>query len=513
MKYAALALVLFQAFLAPLPAQSTALFDDQHVGSIYLSLPADSLNFMIATLANEHYFKARFIFDDGETRDTIDNAGLRLRGNTSLGSAKKSFKVSFNEYEPGREYQGVRKLNLLGSHNDPTMVREKLFYEVWARAGMPERRTAFVKLYINNEYRGLYTNAEEIDKAWLGRVFADNDGNLYKCTWPADLAYLGPGQQAYKAILNNPAERAYDLKTNETADDYSRLVALITALNQPVDDNFPAQIEQILNVNSVLKAFAIDVATGNWDDYFYNKNNYYLYDNPATGRFEFVTYDADNTFGVDWFGIDWATRNCLSWQNANQSRPLATQLLAVPAYHTRYLRYLDTLSRFIILPDSIFPLIDTFHLAVFTPAVTDAYRSLDYGYTLADFHLGFVETVDGHTPYGIKPFLTLRSSSIQSQIAGLLSATANPETEFYRVSIYPNPASGRLFVKTDAPAFGEKFNFTLMESSGRTIETWQWEASAQPFEVPIATLPNGSYLLQWTAGDQIGQSIFIKIAE
>ena len=100
-------------------------------------MPADSLDEMFENLENDYYYHTRFIFDDGQLRDTLENVGLRLRGNTSLSAQKKSFKVSFNEYEPGREYQGVRKLNLRGSHNDPTMVREKLFYEVWKNTIQP----------------------------------------------------------------------------------------------------------------------------------------------------------------------------------------------------------------------------------------------------------------------------------------------------------------------------------------------------------------------------------------
>ncbi len=74
-------LLAFLLGLSPLlPAQSTALYDDRIVGAIYLELPADSLQQLIATQENEHYYRARFIFDDGQTRDTLDDAGLRLRG-------------------------------------------------------------------------------------------------------------------------------------------------------------------------------------------------------------------------------------------------------------------------------------------------------------------------------------------------------------------------------------------------------------------------------------------------
>ncbi|MFN0037769.1 MAG: CotH kinase family protein, partial [Saprospiraceae bacterium] len=483
---------LFLLLAQPLCGQSDALFDDQRIASIHLSLPADSLEYLMEHTVHDRYFRALFVFDDGLLRDTVEDVGLRLRGNTSLGAQKKSFKISFNEFEAGRKYQGAKKLNLRGQHNDPTMVREKLFYEVWGKAAMPERRAAFVLLYINQEFRGLYTNVEEMDKEWLGRVYDDDAGNLYKCTWPADLVYLGPDQQAYKDILNNPDERAYDLKTNETEDDYARLVALMAALNQPVNANFPSQIRQILNVESVLKAFAIDVATGNWDDYFYNKNNYYLYDNPATGRFEFATYDTDNTFGIDWLGKDWAKRNCLAWTPSGQPRPLATQLLAVPDFREKYVRYLDTLTRFITHPDSIFSRIDELENQVSAAALADPYRPLDYGYTFANFQNGFDQTIDGHTPYGIKPFLGIRHDSIRSQIAGVLSKSEMPYDGEFVLQAYPNPAAEQLFVHTGGAFFSEKIIASVFEATGRLARTCEWEASGAAQRVDISGLPAGA---------------------
>ncbi|MDX1911072.1 MAG: CotH kinase family protein [Saprospiraceae bacterium] len=485
-----------------LSAQADALFDDSRIASIFIELPADSFQNMMAVLENERYTAARFIFDDGATRDTVENAGLRLRGNTSLFARKKSFKISFNAFEPGREYQGVRKLNLRGQHNDPTMVREKLFYEVWKSAGMPERRLSFVRLYINNEYRGLYTNAEEPDKQWLDRVFDDNDGNLYKCNWPADLVYLGPEQQPYKAIMNNPEERAYDLKTNEEADDYSRLVALITALNQPVNAAFPQQIRQILNVETVLKAFALDVATGNWDDYFYNKNNYFLYDNPATGRFEFITFDTDNTFGVDWLGKDWAKRNCLNWLPAFEPRPLATQLLAVPEFEEQYVHYLDTITRFITHPDTIFPRIDALKIQIADAALADPYRTLDYGYTYQDFLDGFEQTVDNHTPYGIKPFLQIRYDSIRSQISGILSPTQTATTTLF--SVYPNPAADWLLISPSTSAVLQRIS--LWDASGCLQGSWQQDMR----RLDIRYLPAGAYYLRLESSEGTGHCVFLK---
>jgi CotH kinase protein/Secretion system C-terminal sorting domain len=484
-----------------LPAQENYLFGQDNVPSIRVSIAPDSFMVMLDSLVNKRYMPLDWVvFDDGTHVDTIFQAAMRLRGNTSLFAQKKSFKISFNEIDSTLDYQGVRKLNLLGSHNDPTMVRQKLFYDVWEMSKMPSRRGNFVRFYVNGEFRGTYTNLEEIDKRWLKRVFPENDGNLYKCTYPADLDYLGDNQAQYKTILNNPSSRAYDLVTNEESDDYGRLVQLIKTLNQPVNAIYKQNIDEILNVVSVLKAFAIDVATGHWDDYFYNKNNYYLYDNPATGKFEFIAYDTDNSFGVDWLGKDWATRNCLSWQKSNEARPLASKLLQVPEFKGIYVRFLDSLTRFITRPDSIFPRIDEYRDLLSPYVYADYYRTLDYGYTIGSFYGGFTEVVDDHTPYGIKPFLTKRFSQTMSQLAGVVKTVEITADKAYEV--FPNPAVESICVSPINDDGSTDVWIKIRDLSGKIRFSEHFDPQMGPIKVGLNDLEKGVYLLNLMDGDQ-----------
>ena len=106
-------------------------------------------------------------------------------------------------------------------------------------------------------------------------------------------------------------------------------VALIDVLNNTQTNDLPCELEKIFNVNSYLKAMAFDILAGNWDGPLFNKNNFYLYHNEATGLFEYIPYDLDNTFGIDWFSINWAERNIYTWANDDQPRPLYWRILNV----------------------------------------------------------------------------------------------------------------------------------------------------------------------------------------
>lgn len=481
--------------------QSQALFDDRRVSSIHISISADSLSWLYSNVLNERYLKADFVFNDGQLADTVKNVGFRLRGNTSRFSQKKSFKISFNTFVSGRKYQGVKKINLNGQHNDPTMIREKLFYDIWNRCGMPQRRTTFVRLYINGNYYGLYTGLEEMDKDWLVRNFSSPGGNLYKCTYPADLQFLGLGQQTYKNIVSGSVTggRAYDLQTNETADDYSTLVQLVAGLQNASGPQMADQLNQVVNVDGYLKALAIDVSTGNWDNYAYNKNNYYLYFNPQTQRMEFISYDTDNTFGVDWIGINWATRLATNWIHPTEARPLAKKLLEVPEFRNRYYSYLDSISNHVVHPNIIFGHIDSLQELIYDWAAEDVFRTLDYGYTMADFELGFSGTVDNHTPYGIKPFLSQRVASSISQVQPFLSVKSTVSAG--QISVFPNPSFDRIALSALA-----KGNLQIIDVQGKVVEEFPFQQG----DISISHFPSGLYYLRLISGSQVFSGRFWK---
>ncbi len=469
------------------------LFDNSRVSSVYIMIPVDSLDIIMTNVLSDYYYHALFIYDYGAGRDTVQNIGFRLRGNTSRFSKKKSFKISFNEYAAGRKYQGVKKINLNGQHNDPTLIREKLFYDTWEKAGMVERKTSFVKLYINQVYYGLYTNLEEFDKEWLQRVYNEYSGNLYKCTSPADLVYHGPTQQVYKNIQSGSVTggRAYDLQTNETNDNYSDLVDLITILNLPADTAFARLISNKIDIDSFLKAFAIDVATGNWDDYMYNKNNFYLYHRAYDDKFEFVAYDTDNTFGVDWVNKDWATRNCFNWFNTNEPRPLASKILAIPGFMAKYQRYLDTITNQIIKPELIFPHIDSLRNLITTAALADSYRTLDYGYTADNFFGGYTQTIDSHTPYGLKPFLEKRYSTLLDQLAPNSVPGKSEATSELR--LFPNPAHDNLYLYFSEASHIRECR--IIDMKGKVVKSFRISKFTGQMVLPLEGMSQGTYVV------------------
>lgn len=392
------------------------LFDDTVVPRIDVFLSQDSLDIMLtpANVRSNHEYISTCIVRKGDQIDTIENVGLRLRGNSSRLADKQSFKLSFNTYEKGRKYNGVEKLNLNGEHNDPSIVRAKLAWDFFADAEVPSARVNHVRLYINDEYRGLYLNVEHIDEEFVKKRFENTDGNLFKCLWPANLNYINGNPESYKFINNG--RRAYDLKTNVSEDDYSGLADLIWRLNSSVTNNFQCKIEEVLDVNSVLKAMAIDMLTSNWDGVI-NQNNFYLYEDLSNGIFHWIPYDTDNTFGIDWFGIDWASVDIYQYANRlGGDRPLYEQMLTLPEYRAKYTYYVDQLIQSYYNNSILDPVLDDAKNMILPFRIPDTYAEDDYNWSIADFSNSYDNFDDAHVKYGLKSFITKRKNKALEQL-------------------------------------------------------------------------------------------------
>ncbi len=379
------------------------------VPRIDITIPADSLAAIFANVTSDYEYHASFAYTaPGYTVSGVE-VGLRLRGNTSRTSGKKSFKISFNSFISGTRLEGVKELNLNGEHNDPSIMRARIAWELAQDAGMPAPRVNHVRLFINGQPYGLYANIEHLNDDFVEHRFARDAGNLYKCLWPADLANLGTDPNSYK--LMSGGRQVYELKTNETLDDYSGLARFVTALHATTSTQALCALDSVFNVNSYLKWLAWEVTTGHWDNHSFNKNNFYLYEDPASGLMEFISYDADNTFGIDWFNIDWATRSPFQFG----TYPLYTKILTNPAAQRRLKLFLNEFGT--LAGSAAWRNRNEALRAQLAPFVEeDVYRTFDYGYDSLDFWNALDVAGGAHVKSGIHPFMTSRIAATSSQV-------------------------------------------------------------------------------------------------
>jgi hypothetical protein len=391
------------------PTNNNAFLQNE-VAKIKIYIVQTDLDYILNedNLFSDQEFPATFIYNSNASNDTILNIGFRLRGNTSRYAKKKSFSISFNEFVSGQKFKGLKKMNLNGQHNDVSLMRTKLSQEILNNVGLHSSRTSYVELYINDEYKGLYVNVEHIDKEFLeSRFTTDFSGNLYKCNYGADLTYWGSNPENYYST--------FELKTNKTQNNYSGLIHFLEILNSTPNSTFACEIEKVLDVESYLKSAAFEILIGHWDGYIYNKNNFYLYQRPSDMRFVYLCYDMDNTFGVDWFNIDWSIRNIYNWQS-NETRPLFNKLMEIPFYKQLFTEKLKEMLDSTFKSDILATRINEIQNLIASSVELDSYRTLDYGFSYQDFLNSNNLAWGSHIKQSLNGYISSRITSVQGQL-------------------------------------------------------------------------------------------------
>jgi hypothetical protein len=227
-------------------------------------------------------------------------------------------------------------------------------------AGLPASFTCYVEIWFDitddidpAEFWGIYTMIERVDRKFLANRFGQDakDGNLYKASHaqrgPMDLVYYGDSIEDFPT---QNGQYAYGKMTNEEEADYSDIVHLtrvIDGQSYPTPEDFTKALESVFNVDAFLRYMAVVDATMNWDIYPYTGNNFYLFHNPLTDKFEWIPWD------LSWGGNPEHPVFETLGPGITDRTPLHTRVFQVPVYRLRYAAYLDLLVQHFFNPQVI----------------------------------------------------------------------------------------------------------------------------------------------------------------
>ncbi len=271
-------------------------FVSDRVVEVRILMKEEQWQNLVSRAKEEEYKKADIWFED----DLIQDVAVRAKGSSSLkyvvegGSKRISLKVDFDKLNKFLSYRGLIKINFHNNYRDPTLIRERLAYEMFGKMGVPAPRVAHVNLWVNDTHMGLYTQVEQVDSVFLKRHFGRSDGKLYKPI-PSGSYLNWSGMQA--SLIGDMRPRL-----NERPVDHSALLRLLDVLNNEPDETFPAEIEKVLDVDEALRFLAVQTVLVNLDSYLGRGLNYYLYE--IDGRFVMIPWDLNEAFGTYKCGLE-----------------------------------------------------------------------------------------------------------------------------------------------------------------------------------------------------------------
>ena len=239
-----------------------------------------------------------------------DNVYCRIRGASSAGLSKKSYKVDFNtghhcRVDEDPDSVRVEEFNLNTTWTDKSYVRQPLSYDLYDLAGSPGSVCFLMRVQQNAAFFSVAAFTEQVDKRLLRREKGiDDDGALYKM--------FNGGTSGTSGVE----------KKNRTYESNADLSAFVSGINQSGTalENF---IFDNVDIPRQLNYLAATVLTQNNDNM---KKNYYLYrDSEGSGEWTQMPWDVDLTFGSHYMTNDsishdgiWATEDyVLGGRNAN----------------------------------------------------------------------------------------------------------------------------------------------------------------------------------------------------
>jgi CotH kinase protein len=275
--------------------------------------------------------------------EIFEDVGVRLKGRASAQGfdGKPAFKIKVNEFVSGQRLNGLKRLTLNNMVQDPTMMRERLGFAYLRSLGLPAPRCNHARVFVNDEYYGLYLNLETLDEIFVRRTFPGAPlGNLFDIS--NDTRFIDFDRSSEPPLQ----ESQFVLETNEEAADVSDLTALIDAVyGSPIED-FMESVEAVLDLDQVLLLGAAQALLADWDGYFGARNNYKAYHELERDRFVIFPWGIDQTFGPE--RLDYA----IDHSQSQRPRSIVYNRCAeLPQCVTRYRSHVqDALDAFVDLP-------------------------------------------------------------------------------------------------------------------------------------------------------------------
>ncbi|VAW46987.1 hypothetical protein MNBD_GAMMA02-125 [hydrothermal vent metagenome] len=420
--------------------------------------------------------------------------GVRQKGFSSnffVSTTKKPLKLKFNEFIEDREFDGVRKLNLMNGVGDPAIIKDKIAYEMFRFHGVPGPRVAHTKLYINDVYWGVYGMIEQIDKRYLKRNFADNDGNLWKNDGNSDLSWLG----------NDPNDYTFDLQTNENDNDWSKFLGFVDFINNATDIEFENDFTDIFHLDEYLRIVAIDILINNWDSYLDHGRNWYMYHEPRSDKIHWIPWDYNFAFdrGTGGSGDLALIQNSLG-------KVLNNRIFNTPELRTRVMDYMCEILDYNFTNDRLTPMMDS-QVALIEDDWDSSNNFFNFQ-TITNYINGTIWSSSqiGGPFQALKEFLVDRRSSIQNDL----------NNQGHTCAVLPNPVAALVINEfmadndDDSPWSDQDGDFDdwieLYNNTNQAVNLSNYFLSdtstfEHKWELPSVEIPANGYLIVWADKD------------
>ena len=368
------------------------LFNKETIQDVKISIDENNWNYLLQNAIDKPIVLASSV-SIGD--DTVKYVGIKTKGNLTLkevwnsSSDRFSFTINFgkyintdNGYTDKQNLYGLRKVALNNIYGDATLMKEYLSYELMTKMGIPTPEYSLINLYINDEFYGVYMMVESIDSSLTQRTLGEKSDYLVKPESSggdliydnsldeyinddgefdfSSIIYDNSGNIIYPNDKSNPLYKYNGLWENDE-DTFEDIVDMLPTIfkwmktlnelnniDNPNTDDYKLALEEIIDVDGLIRYFAVNTYLVNLDSYQSEKmQNYALYIN-ETGEATIIPWDYNYSFGV--YGLGSAS-DVINFDIYNpvinttlKDRPLLNVILQNDEYKVLYKKYLNDIT-------------------------------------------------------------------------------------------------------------------------------------------------------------------------
>ncbi|KAF9431391.1 hypothetical protein BGZ76_000368 [Entomortierella beljakovae] len=237
--------------------------------------PTNRATEVAANVTDVKFINAKMVYDASNVQIEDDD--------------EKGYYLTFDYSDMNQTFFNSSRVQLKSLDSDPSFIREKVYLDVLTSAGVPAQTGAWVRLFIDNEPKGLFLMVQNIEEPFVKQIIDGGNstlplGPLIKMNTynndTANLDYLGSNSSDYNT------ENVYvPLIVTEPTDPLSDLIKFMSQLkdysNSTVNGTGISYWDESLQLDVYLRNMAVEYLTGATNNYWQNASNYYMYLNPS----------------------------------------------------------------------------------------------------------------------------------------------------------------------------------------------------------------------------------------
>jgi len=396
------------------PAQAT-FYNTGAIQKIEINFTQANWDYQMDTAkhGSEGYIWAQWVKVNGVQFDSV---GVKYKGNSSYDSTytKNPIHIALDEYV-NQDYQSYTDIKLSNCYADPSMIREVLGYDI-LRNYMHCPQANFAQVYINGNYTGLYSNAENINKKFCGDHFYSSSNIFFKCN---PIVTPGPTTKSnLKHITGADSSGYFNYYEVKSKYGWNELVALCDTVT-----NYPASLGANVDIDRALWMLAYNNVLVNLDSYSgVFCQNYYIYKD-ATQHYNPIVWDLNMCFGgFPYMGSGFTSMGTLTIANMQQLSPtthatdpywpLIKNTLSDPVYSRMYSAHMRTITNEFFANNSYQTLAAQMQATIDTAVLSDNNKFYSY----SNFQNGMLTNVSvgSYSVPGISNLMGPRVTYLQS---------------------------------------------------------------------------------------------------